>query len=195
MKPYTLLVKRFALLLVLLAGACAPRYPSPTPELQATLDAALTQVSAQSTQVSRQEALLHHLATSVLRLPSTPAGRAVPTPFVNGSLSIQGGKCCVGGIASQPLQIQVEFQALSPVAEIADMRVRTGSRAFNAEDFSNSEWEPFTAVREFTLAPPINWTGFYVSVQYRDALGNVSPVYSADISVEGVPVPPASAAP
>jgi hypothetical protein len=32
---------------------------------------------------------------------------------------------------------------------------------------------------------PINWTGFYVSVQYRDAEGNLSPVVCDDISIEG----------
>jgi hypothetical protein len=34
---------------------------------------------------------------------------------------------------------------------------------------------------------PVNWTGFYVSVQYRDADGNLSPVYDDDVSVEGQP--------
>jgi len=29
-----------------------------------------------------------------------------------------------------------------------------------------------------------------VSVQYRDALGNLSPVYCDDISLEGMPAPP-----
>jgi hypothetical protein len=36
----------------------------------------------------------------------------------------------------------------------------------------------------------LNWTGFYVCVQYQDEHGNVSPVYRDDISVEGVPRPP-----
>jgi hypothetical protein len=32
----------------------------------------------------------------------------------------------------------------------------------------------------------VNWTRYHASVQYRDAAGNLSPVYYDDISVEGL---------
>jgi hypothetical protein len=36
----------------------------------------------------------------------------------------------------------------------------------------------------------IKWVGYYVCVQYRDAMGNISLIYSDDISVEDIPVSP-----
>jgi hypothetical protein len=54
----------------------------------------------------------------------------------------------------------------------------------------SGEWQPFVAQVDYPFRPPINWSGFYISVQYRDELGNLSPVYCDDISVEGMPAPP-----
>lgn len=46
---------------------------------------------------------------------------------------------------------------------------------------------PFALARTFPIEIAINWVGHYVSVQYMDENGNVSPVYHDDISVEGHP--------
>jgi hypothetical protein len=51
-------------------------------------------------------------------------------------------------------------------------------------------WESFIAQKTFPFTPPLNWSTFYVSVQYRDSPGNVSPVYCDDIAVEGMPPTP-----
>jgi hypothetical protein len=75
---------------------------------------------------------------------------------------------------------------------LTEMRVRSGGRLFNELDFEGLSWEPFTAMMTFTYEPPINWSGFYVCVQYRDADGSSTGVFCDDISVEGSPAPPES---
>jgi hypothetical protein len=55
-------------------------------------------------------------------------------------------------------------------------------------DLSTVAWEPFAAFKNFSYTIfAINWVGYYVDVQYRDAAGNISPVYCDDISIEGMP--------
>ncbi len=98
-------------------------------------------------------------------------------------------------MAGQTIGIRVEFHASSPAAEVTQMRVRTGNTSFAEADFSEGEWEPFEQERVFNYRVPVNWTGFYVTAQFKDALGNLSPVYSADISVEGMPPTPTAGSP
>jgi hypothetical protein len=181
--------------LLLYLATSVPRRATPSPGLRATLDVALTQLAAHSTQIPRQEELLLYLATTIPRNTHAPPVRSIPTSFITGSISIEAGRCCVGGVAGKPLLIRVAFQADSPLAEIADMRVRFGGQTFSEQEVAEAEWLAFAPVAEYTYVPPINWTGFYVSVQYRDTLGNVSAVYTDDISVEGEPAPPTSPSP
>jgi len=75
------------------------------------------------------------------------------------------------------------------------MRARAGSSSFNETQLAEAEWEPFSSAKEYQVIPPINWSGFYVTAQFKDALGNLSPIYSADISVEGMPSPATTATP
>jgi hypothetical protein len=70
------------------------------------------------------------------------------------------------------------------------MRVRVGSMPASEYEMTQAQWEPFVRHRSFPVAVPANWTGFYVSVQFRDTRGNISPVYTDDISVEGMPPTP-----
>jgi hypothetical protein len=51
------------------------------------------------------------------------------------------------------------------------------------------EWEDFAESKTYPVPVAINWTGFYLCVQYQDEHGNLSPVYQDDISVEGMPRP------
>jgi len=54
-------------------------------------------------------------------------------------------------------------------------------------DLESADWEPFAASKTYPVPVVINWTGFYICVQYQDEHGNLSPVYGDDISVEGMP--------
>jgi hypothetical protein len=70
------------------------------------------------------------------------------------------------------------------------MRVRTGGRCFSEPEMAEVAWEPYESRGEYPVLVALNWIGFYVSVQYRDAQGNLSPTYCDDVSVEGHPPPP-----
>ncbi len=131
--------------------------------------------------------------TPLETLPSPVQTAAVATQAafpVGGSVLIEGGRCCAGGVEGETIQIDVEFEASSPFDEVTDMRVRTGGRFWSEAEMSQAEWEPFGPTKSYPFRVVINWVGFYVSVQYRDAQGNLSPVYHDDISVEGHPAPP-----
>ena len=69
------------------------------------------------------------------------------------------------------------------------MRVRpTGGCSAN-QDMESAAWEPFAESKTFPVYVALNWVGFYVSAQFQDEHGNLSPVYCDDISVEGMPPP------
>jgi hypothetical protein len=107
---------------------------------------------------------------------------------VRGSVEIEGGGCCVGGTEGDTIDVSVTFEASSPFAEVTEMRVSESCPT--EEKMADTPWEPFVAERTYPVKVFINWTGFYIGVQYRDAQGNLSPVYCDDISVEGHPAPP-----
>jgi uncharacterized Zn-binding protein involved in type VI secretion len=106
---------------------------------------------------------------------------------LTGSVQIAGGGCCVGGIAGDILEVQVDFSAASPFGTVAEMRVRTVGICSPESEMVNAFWEPFVPSQRYPVYVALNWVGFYVSVQYRDDHGNLSPVYCDDISVEGFP--------
>src|SRR3972149_11128734 len=182
-------------LLVPFLSSCTSGAESTSPQLESTVQTLLTQVSSQSTQIAQHLEYISYLATREPPSQPSPAVRPLPTPFVAGSLFINDGKCCIGSVAGQPILIPVLFQAASPAAEVTDMRARAGSVSLSESQLSETEWEPFSPAKEFIYIAPINWSGFYVTVQFRDALGNLSPVYSSEISVEGIPAPPTIPAP
>jgi hypothetical protein len=172
-----------------LPSCTTARIPS-EPGLQSTLDLLVTQVAAQSTQIADQRGFISYLATRLPVPRPSPATRPTPTPFVHGSLLINDGRCCIGATAGETVLIPVVFQAASPAAEVTQMRYRAGSISSTEQDLSETEWEPFSPQKVFEYIPPLNWSAFYVTVQYRDALGNASPAYSTDVSVEGMPAGP-----
>jgi len=113
---------------------------------------------------------------------------ATRTAFpLTGSVQIAGGGCCVGGTAGGTLEVQVDFSAASPFGTVAEMRVRATGTCFPESEMVDAAWEPFTSSKQYPVYVALNWVGFYVSVQYRDDHGNLSPVYCDDISVEGFP--------
>ena len=113
-------------------------------------------------------------------------------PTWTGSVVLEGGACCVGGIAGVPLAIDAAFTAASPFGTVTQMRTSTYSGCAPEAVLEQIAWEPFASTKTFTFTPPLNWVGFYVSAQFRDALGDLSPIYCDDIAVEGIPPPPAA---
>jgi hypothetical protein len=156
--------------------------------------AGLATVSAyQATQIAARDETISYLATRVGALP-LPTRGPIPTmtPYqpVRGSVAIEWGRCCTDGIAGEMIQVNVVFEASGPVTEVTEMRVRVGTVQFEESDMAETEWLPFESLKAYPVPVVVNWTSFYVSVQYRDAQGNVSPVYHDDIWVEGhLPLP------
>jgi hypothetical protein len=70
------------------------------------------------------------------------------------------------------------------------MRVNPSGTCFTEEKMAAAEWEPFAVSKNFPVQVGINWNGFYVSAQFQDEHGNLSPVYCDDIAVEGMPAQP-----
>lgn len=177
-----------ALALSGLAAGCASA--SNQGQLEATLRVLSTQVASQATRLADHATFIAHLATRIPPRPPVATGAPVPTPFVTGSVQLEEGRCCVGGMAGRPIRIRAAFQADSPQAPVIEMRLRAGVTRFTEADFTEDEWEPFSESKEFEFLVPLNWTGFTVSVQFRDARGNLSQVFADDVSVEGMPEPP-----
>jgi hypothetical protein len=123
----------------------------------------------------------------------TPNVTLVPTTSTTGASSFTGsvvledGRCCIGGIDGDTVQAQVKFSASSPFGKVTDMRVSTAAGCSSPAQMESVDWEPFVPARSIPMKVVINFVGFYVSAQFRDELGNVSPVYCDDISVEGSP--------
>jgi hypothetical protein len=186
------------LLVILLLAAALVSCGTPTQPTQPdcsryenTVSGLFTQVAAQATQIADQEEYISVLATqkseAELAQVQVTSPEPQPTAIVQGSVVLEEGRCCVAGIAGQTVSIQAALDAGSPAAEVVEMRVRTGNTPFSEEEMAEAEWQPFEAEQTYEYTVPVNWTGFYVSVQYRDADGNLSPVYNDDVSVEGQP--------
>ena len=110
-------------------------------------------------------------------------------PLIVGGVEIEGGKCCVGGVAGEEIDIKVRFTAIGLELPTTEMRYVTSGYSLFGDQLDTAPWEPYVEDLTFSYKVPTNWTGFHIHVQYRDALGNVSPVYTDDISVEGMPPP------
>ncbi len=172
-----------AVLLASTALACRESVaPSPDPTL-----------AALSSQVARQGTHIAYLSTRVGALYS-PATQPPPGPTaylpVTGSVLLEEGRCCVLGLAGNTVEIEAAFQASSTYAEVTEMRILARGSPATLEELSDVAWERFQPSKTFLADVALNWLGFYVSVQYRDAQGRQSPVYSDDISIEGfIPAP------
>lgn len=92
--------------------------------------------------------------------------------------------CCYGAHPGETISFPVYFAAASPFAEIKEVRLATGYPG-PPKDIESALWEPFASEKTFSLNVSANWINFYIRVQYRDALGNVSTVYENYIGIEG----------
>jgi hypothetical protein len=126
------------------------------------------------------------------------AQAATPTPSnsypVTGSVVLKGGASVAGGAVGSALAIDAAFKASSPSGQVTEMRtaVRYGGNCL--KDMSSVTWEPFAPTKTLTVTVALNFIGLYVSAQFRDANGNLSPIVCDDISVEGMPPKPTAVA-
>jgi hypothetical protein len=116
------------------------------------------------------------------------AGTQAAFPL-SGSVVIEGGKCCVGGTAGSTVHVNVAFAAQSAAGKVTEMRVSQAGCRPDAASL-DAPWEPFVASKDYPVNVVINWTSFSIGVQYRDDRGSLSPVYCANIGVEGNPPMP-----
>jgi hypothetical protein len=127
-------------------------------------------------------------------VPAAPPTQQVSTPDKNslrGSVLLQGGACCLGGVVGAEIMLRKDFTAESPFGPVIEMRRKEGGFCFSEAEMADAAWQPFTdSVTEPFVIRALNWAGHYLSVQYRDNLGNLSPVFCDDISVEGMPAAP-----
>ncbi len=147
-----------------------------------------TALAEQGAQVTRLSGFVSYLATVVPRATRT-IQPPTKTPFVpiEGSVLLEGGRCCAGGIAGQPLTLHAELQARSQMGDVVEMRTRIGLAAATLADMAGRAWEPFSRQVTFEVSPGVNWTGYFVSAQFRDSQGTESDVFWDEISVEGEP--------
>ena len=176
------ITKYFLLILLVLLSACT------------NFDDEIAQLSTvqayQATQIADQATTISYLATRG-PAPLQPDNPTV-TPYrpVEGAVIIEEGRCYRGGIAGESINIDVSFEAYSPMASVTEMRVLTGGIQLNESDMAAAEWEPMIASKRLPVHVALNWISYHVSVQYRDAQGNLSPVFYDDISIEGHPASP-----
>lgn len=187
----------FFILIVLFAG-CA----GSSEGLVETVSALETQVAEneemnnyQATQIGQNRVLIGQLSTmGPDGRPATSLLTRTPTPYasdtIGGTVLIHDGSCCVGGTAGETIQVDVQFDALSYVGEVVEMRVLTGNRAATEQAMAAVPWEPYTKEKEYPVTLATNWTTFWVHVQYHDDTGGVSEIFSDDIAVEGMPAQP-----
>ncbi|MBW8010841.1 MAG: hypothetical protein FVQ83_06315 [Chloroflexi bacterium] len=119
---------------------------------------------------------------------TSPASPPTELPF-SGAIRFANDAEATGGTAGETIDIYVTLEAESPFGEITQMRVAGiyGGGCLLEEDLTKFSWEPFTEEKRFSVGLAINWIGFYVTAQFADEHGNASPIYCADISVEGMP--------
>ena len=123
-----------------------------------------------------------------LPAPILTAAAATRSAFpLTGSVLIEGGRCCAGGIAGSQVNLKVEFQAASSGGKVVEMKAQPGSACIKDPTQLKAGWEPFQVIKTYSTSLAINWAGWYINVQYRDDQGNLSPVYCDDISLEGSP--------
>ena len=159
--------------------------PIPIPSPVVSVPATAVQVPA-----TDAEATMLPSVTAATALIMDNVAQATPTAFwITGSVEIEGGGCCLGGTAGETVQAQVNFSAGSPFGEVSGMRIKTHG-CYSEAEMETADWEPFVSSKIYAVAVPVNWSGFYVSVQFQDGNGNVSPIYCDDIRIEGSPPVP-----
>lgn len=185
----------FILINLLLSACILQPAGDPSDDLAGTMQSLESALSYQATELAAQGTMIAYLATRG-PLPS-PATRTAPPATVftadsfEGSVILEEGICCVGATAGETIEIRARFEAESPYAPVTEMRIQASSSPLTADELAIlSAWEPYRNSHTFSTTAAINWVGFYVNAQFRDAAGNSSSVYWDDIAIEGNPPAP-----
>lgn len=109
------------------------------------------------------------------------AAGAARGELVVGAVFVAEDRCCTGGRTGDPLDLVLTLNAASPAAPVSEMRIAVGGPARDEAAMAEVPWEPFTLQKIITIAIPARWQGNYVSVQFRDAAGNLSPVVTNEL--------------
>lgn len=134
-----------------------------------------------------------HLPPGLVK--KTPTPTITPIPPWTGSVLIQGGAWGIAGCPGETIYIRVDLTASSPFGPVDEMRARSGVCSTD-QCMEDASWEPFAPSKFFPHTFGYNWYWWFASAQFRDVYGNLSPVYSDKISMEGggfacQPPPPA----
>ena len=143
---------------------------------------------------ARADAALPPNAAATDLAPGQDTPTASASFPVTGSVVLKGGSSVTGGTAGSVLAIDAAFKASSPSGPVTEMRTAARYGGNCVKDMSSVAWEPFAPAKAFTVTIGLNFIGFYVSAQFRDTNGNLSPIVCDDISVEGMPARPTTMA-
>lgn len=179
-------------------GLLTATFPMVTPSEATTMPPAFTTASTRMPALTTEVMSPNTTPSTVLpptwTLPAVSTTYQVGTPAVvsfQGSVLLKEGMCCIGGIVGTVVDLRKDFAARSMYGPVTEMRRKEGMFCFSEAELADAAWEPFKAsVTEPFAITAINWVGHFISVQYRDSLGNLSAVACDDISVEGMPALP-----
>lgn len=156
-------------------------------EMLGTISHLETIQSYQATQIGSVSHMAGPVATTAA--PEIPVITFTPSPtattIVYGSVVIEDGICCAGGLAGDEIEINVAFEAFSDAGEVVEMRLVTTFSRPGENRLVEEDWVPYESEMTFSTQLAVNWVGWWIGVQYRDDLGNLSPIYYDDISLEG----------
>lgn len=110
--------------------------------------------------------------------------------FVFGGVEIENGDYSISTRIDIPLDLDVEFWALSRIDEVKEMRTCNWYYGIGCSigEVYQLPWEPFESQKTYTISAQCDYHPFYTHVQYRDDKGNLSPVYTDDITIIGFPL-------
>ena len=152
--------------------------------------------SYQATRINSNSDVISYLATRMPYGELPTQGYPTFTPYTpgwgGGSVVFEDGRCCAGATTGEDIQLKASFNAGSLNGEVVEMQVRLGIYDATEEDMAEAEWEPFAGEKEYSWTVATNWMGVWIFVQFHYDQGNVSAIYSDDMSVEGMPAQPLS---
>jgi len=106
---------------------------------------------------------------------------------ISGSILINDGDCCAGGIIGDSVQLNASFGLSNRSHTTTQMKVKISNNCETDPELMGEEVLQFSPNMEFSVVAASNWVGHFISVQFIDENWNVSEIYCDDISVEGMP--------